>query len=149
MKIIFASDLSLNYVNAVPSAEELSELFSDAVREFRRADFSFLNLETVFGERADYTPLVKSGPSLLCSYDFFSYVEALRPSALGLANNHARDFGDEALADTMKFLESRGYPFCGAGMNLDEAYRPHIFEKGGTRVAIYAIALRGSLHVWH
>lgn len=140
MKILFASDLSLNYVNELPSKDEISSLFSDAVSEFRRVDFSFLNLETVFGERGDYVPLVKSGPSLLCSYGFFSYVDALRPSALGLANNHARDFGDKALAETIEFLDRQGYPHCGAGMNLDEAYIPHIFEKDGTRVAIYAIA---------
>lgn len=140
MKILFASDLSLNYVKSSPSLNEIEKLFADAAKEFRSVDFSFLNLETVFGERGDYTPIVKSGPSLLCSYDFFRYIDALKPSALGLANNHARDFGDEALSDTLKFLESRGYPYCGVGMNLDKAYRPHIFEKDGTRVAIYAIA---------
>ena len=140
MKIIFASDLSLNYVQTAPTECEAQSVFADARAEFEKADFSFLNLETVFGDRGDYTPLVKSGPSLLCSYDFFRYIDALKPSALGLANNHARDFGDEALADTMRFLEKKGYPYCGVGMNLDEAYRPHIFEKDGTRVAIYAIA---------
>lgn len=140
MKIIFASDLSLNYVQTAPTESEAQAVFADAKAEFEKADFSFLNLETVFGDRGDYTPLVKSGPSLLCSYDFFRYIDALKPTALGLANNHARDFGDEALSDTLKFLEEKGYPYCGVGMNLDEAYRPHIFEKDGTRVAIYAIA---------
>lgn len=140
MKILFASDMSLNYVTELPPVEEIKNIFAETEREFRSVDFSFLNLETVFGERNDYTPLIKSGPSLLCSYDFFNYVSALKPTALGLANNHARDFGDEALAETMKFLDGRGYIHCGAGMNLDEAYEPVIFEKDGTRVAIYAIA---------
>ena len=140
MKIIFAADMSLNYLQTAPTVAEAKAIFADVIEEFNRADFSFLNLETVFGEEGNYTPLPKCGPSLLSTYDFFSPIEALRPSALGLANNHARDFGDEALADTMKHLTERGYPFCGAGMNVDEAYKPHIFEKDGTRVAIYAIA---------
>ena len=140
MKILFASDISLNYAEKVPSESEARALFANTKKEFEKADFSMLNLETVYGERNDYTPLLKSGPSLLCSYDYFRYIDALRPSLLGLANNHARDFGDEALADTMKFLEEHGYPYCGVGMNIDEAYRPHIFEKDGTRVAIYAVA---------
>lgn len=140
MKLIFASDLSLNYIEKPLSSKETERLFADAAREFRNADFSMLNLETVFGERGDYTPLLKSGPSLLCSYDNFAYVDALRPSLLGMANNHSRDFGDEALADTIRFLDEKGYAHVGAGMNIDEAYEPAFFEKDGTRVAIFAIA---------
>ena len=140
MRIIFASDMSLNYIDTPLSPSEATLLFADAEREFKKADFSVLNLETVFGERNDYTPLLKSGPSLLCSYDNFAYIDALRPSLLGMANNHARDFCDEALFDTMKFLDSKGYMHIGVGMNLDEAYKPAFFDKDGTRVAIYAIA---------
>ncbi len=123
-----------------PSLAEAKQLFAEAEGEFRKADFSMINLETVFGERGNYVPLLKSGPSLLCSYDFFNCFHALRPSVLGMANNHARDFGDEALADTIKFLDEHGYTHVGAGMNLDEAYLPAIFEKDGTRVAIFAVA---------
>ncbi len=140
MKILFASDMSLNYMNEAPTLCEARTLFTEAAAEFHRADFSMVNLETVFGERGNYTPLIKSGPSLLCSYDFFNCFDALAPSLLGMANNHARDFGDEALADTIRFLDGKGYSHVGAEMNLDEAYAPHIFEKDGVRVAIYAIA---------
>ena len=140
MKILFASDMSLNYLTQAPTLEEARQLFAETEKEFRSVDFSLLNLETVFGEKNDYTPIVKSGPSLLCSYDFFNYFDALHPTALGLANNHARDFGDEALADTVRFISERGYMHVGAGMNLDEAYEPIFFEKDGTRVAIFAIA---------
>ena len=140
MKILFASDMSLNYFEKAPSLDEVKAIFADAEREFRKVDFSMLNLETVFGERGNYTPLIKSGPGLLCSYDYSVFIDALRPTALGIANNHVRDYGDEALKDTMDFLDERGYMHVGAGMNLDEAYEPILFEKDGTRVAIFAIA---------
>ena len=61
------------------------------------------------------------------------------PSAVGLANNHSRDYGPEPMFRTMDLLKEHGYQVFGAGKNIDEAYKPVIFEKGGTRVAIFAV----------
>ena len=71
--------------------------------------------------------------------DFIGYIDALTPSAVGLANNHTRDFGPEPMFRTMDLLKEHGYQVFGAGKNIDEAYKPAIFEKGDTRVAIFAV----------
>lgn len=139
MKILFASDMSFNCFTESPSEEMVNSIFGKTAEEFSKVDFSLLNLETIFGEPENYTPLVKSGPNLISSYAHSVFFDALHPTALGLANNHARDYGDEALADTMKFLSDKGYMLVGAGENIDKAYEPIIFEKDGERVAIYAV----------
>lgn len=51
-----------------------------------------------------------------------------------LANNHALDFGREALTDTCDLLDQEGISRIGAGRNLEEAKKPVILEKKGKRI---------------
>lgn len=53
-----------------------------------------------------------------------------------LANNHAMDYGADALFDTIELLEGAGVTTIGAGRNIDEAYRYRIVATaGGVNVA--------------
>ena len=47
-----------------------------------------------------------------------------------LANNHAKDYGAEALLDTIALLESAGVVALGAGSNDVEAFRHRVLEVG-------------------
>ena len=51
-----------------------------------------------------------------------------------LANNHALDFGTDALLDTCHTLDQAGIYRVGAGANLDEAKRPVIMEIKGKKI---------------
>jgi hypothetical protein len=57
---------------------------------------------------------------------------------VSVASNHAMDWGEDALLDTIALLDSKGIKTIGAGRNLAEARRPAIIEKNGIRVAILA-----------
>jgi len=57
---------------------------------------------------------------------------------VSLANNHALDFGFEALADTQQLLAERSIAFAGAGPNEAAARAPVIVERNGLRVAFLA-----------
>jgi poly-gamma-glutamate synthesis protein (capsule biosynthesis protein) len=57
---------------------------------------------------------------------------------ISLANNHAYDWGKEALLDTMARLKDAGLPYVGAGKNLAEARQPVILKRQGTRVGFLA-----------
>ena len=57
---------------------------------------------------------------------------------VSVASNHAMDWGEDALLDTIALLESKGIKAIGAGRNLGEARRPAIIEKNGIRVAFLA-----------
>jgi poly-gamma-glutamate synthesis protein (capsule biosynthesis protein) len=52
-----------------------------------------------------------------------------------LANNHAMDQGATGLLDTMRCLEKAGVAVCGAGKDLDDAYRATILARDGVKVA--------------
>jgi poly-gamma-glutamate capsule biosynthesis protein CapA/YwtB (metallophosphatase superfamily) len=55
-----------------------------------------------------------------------------------LANNHAMDFGEEGMLQTLANLERVGIASCGAGRDLDEARKPAILERHGIKVAFLA-----------
>ena len=50
---------------------------------------------------------------------------------VSLANNHAYDYGPDALIDTVDILNDAQLPFVGAGKNFDEASRPAYFHANG------------------
>jgi poly-gamma-glutamate capsule biosynthesis protein CapA/YwtB (metallophosphatase superfamily) len=53
--------------------------------------------------------------------------------AIGLANNHLGDFGDQALVETVERLRAGRLDSFGAGRNPSEAWAPVILERHGTR----------------
>ncbi|MXW96668.1 MAG: CapA family protein [Acidimicrobiaceae bacterium] len=92
------------------------------------SDLSVVNVEMAISDRG--TPHYKT-------YVFRAPPPAARRIAAGgvrvanLANNHAMDFGGDALADTIDLLEGAGVATIGAGRNIDEAYRYRILTTGG------------------
>jgi poly-gamma-glutamate capsule biosynthesis protein CapA/YwtB (metallophosphatase superfamily) len=115
-------------------------LFSGGVREvFAEADLAVLNLECCVSERgrrwdAPGKPFHFRAPP--------AAIEALADlgvDCVTLANNHALDFGPDALTDTLDLLERAGIQSAGAGADLDEAREPVVLEAGGVRVAVVGV----------
>ena len=92
------------------------------------SDLSVVNVEMAISDRG--TPHDKT-------YVFRAPPSAARRIAAGgvrvanLANNHAMDYGGDALSDTIDLLEGAGVATIGAGGNIDEAYRYRILTTGG------------------
>lgn len=57
---------------------------------------------------------------------------------VSLANNHAYDYGPDALIDTIDTLNDAKLPFVGAGKNLEEAMHPVYFHANGHVISIVA-----------
>jgi poly-gamma-glutamate synthesis protein (capsule biosynthesis protein) len=57
-----------------------------------------------------------------------------------LANNHALDFGEDALLDTLAHLDAAGIRAVGAGTDLEHARSPAVLERDGFRLAVVAFA---------
>lgn len=57
---------------------------------------------------------------------------------VGLANNHAYDYGPDALIDTIDTLNDAELPFVGAGKNIEEAMHPVYFHANGHVISIVA-----------
>lgn len=57
-------------------------------------------------------------------------------NGVSLANNHALDFGCDALLDSCAVLDAAGIRHTGAGINLEEAKRPVQVEIKGRKIGI-------------
>lgn len=55
---------------------------------------------------------------------------------VSLANNHAYDYGEEALLDTFTTLENAGIPYVGAGRNIEDAKKPLYLIANGMKIGI-------------
>lgn len=139
MKILFASDLSFNCFDRYPGDGAADAVMRGTAEVFRGADFRMVNLENVLGKAEDGAPIVKSGPNLLSDEAFVRFLDALNPTVVGLANNHAGDYGDAILLHTIDLLKGKGCQCAGAGKNLDEAYLPAVLTKDGVTVEIFAV----------
>lgn len=57
---------------------------------------------------------------------------------LSLANNHAMDYGEQSLFDTIETLDSLNLAHIGAGKDLEDAKKSYIKEINGKKIAILA-----------
>lgn len=63
---------------------------------------------------------------------------------LSVANNHAGDWGKEAMADTYARLSDAGIAYSGGGLNYAKAYTPKIIEMNGIKIAYLSFSEFGS-----
>ncbi|MFI0510592.1 CapA family protein [Streptomyces sp. WSLK1-5] len=115
-------------------------LFSQAVRNAVGAsDLFLLNLECCISDRD--TPVDLPGKAF-----FFrappraaGVLAELGANAVSLANNHALDYGPDALLDTRLHLARAGIRTVGAGATPEEARAPLVLEAGGLRIGVVAV----------
>ncbi|UYP48019.1 hypothetical protein NEF87_004304 [Candidatus Lokiarchaeum ossiferum] len=120
------------------SDDQSIKLFSDVKELLDQSDFSLLNLESPLTDKKQ--KLKKSGPNISASPTFSSTLNKIGFNAVGLANNHIMDMGENGLIDTMDSLKKNEISYCGAGRNIEEAQKLLILEKNGLKIGIIAIA---------
>jgi poly-gamma-glutamate capsule biosynthesis protein CapA/YwtB (metallophosphatase superfamily) len=122
-------------------AEGPASLFAPEVVDIaHEADLFVLNLECCISERgrpwpAPGKPFFFRAPPVA--------VETLRllgVDCVTLANNHALDYGEEALADTLDHLGRAGIATVGAGRDVESARAHAVLERDGVRVAVLGVA---------
>lgn len=106
----------------------------------RRADLFVLNLESCISERgapwpAPEKPFFFRAPP--AAVDLLTHLDV---GCVTLANNHALDYGEEALRDTLTFLDSAGIAHVGAGPDLEAARAPAMLDANGSRVEVVGLA---------
>jgi poly-gamma-glutamate capsule biosynthesis protein CapA/YwtB (metallophosphatase superfamily) len=103
------------------------------------ADLVLLNLECCISERgrpwqAPGKPFFFRAPP-----QAVELLVLLGTDCVTLANNHALDYGLDALADTLDHLAAAGIAVVGAGADLEQARRPATLTTGGLRVAVLGV----------
>lgn len=115
-------------------------LFTDEVREtFAQADLRVLNLECCVSRRgrewsAEGRPFHFRAPP-----EAVGVLTDLGVDCVTLANNHAMDYGEVSLRDTLRHLSRAGIRTAGAGRDREEARSPVVMKANDTRVAVIAV----------
>src|SRR6266571_3355578 len=118
-----------------------SSLFSPEVREAaREADLFVLNLECCVSDRGERWPDPAKPFFFRAPPVAVEALALLGVDCVTLANNHALDFGPEALLDTIELLGRAGIRIAGAGATSAEAEAPAVLQARGLRVAVIGLA---------
>jgi hypothetical protein len=102
-----------------------------------QADIRVAQVERVYSERGSLQVHSGGGHSRV-SPELASVFTDCGFDVVSVASNHAMDWGDDALLDTIDLLKKKGIRAIGAGRNLAEAREPAIVEKNGVKVAFLA-----------
>ena len=114
-------------------------------KELQSADITVVNNEFTYstgGEPlAGKTYTFRSEPSNVHLLQLFG------ADLVSLANNHSYDYGEEGFLETLEVLKEAGYPYMGAGRNLEEAAAVRYFVAGGRKIGfINATEIERSYH---
>ncbi|NLL79099.1 MAG: CapA family protein [Clostridiales bacterium] len=114
---------------------DITSCFSaDLMEEMRKTDVFMLNNEFTYTDRG--TPTPEKQYTFRAKPSHVSYLKDLSVDVVSLANNHAYDYGEVSLTDTLDTLTEAGIPYVGAGRNLEEASKPLYLMTKDLKIAL-------------
>ena len=142
MTMAFAGDVMfddsysiMNYYRSVGG--EITKCFDETLLDYmKQADLFMVNNECTFTNRG--TPTEGKTYTFRSDPQNAKILQDMGVDLVSLANNHAYDYGEISILDTMDTLTGSGIEYVGAGTTLDEAKTPFYYEIEGTKVAIVA-----------
>ena len=123
-----ASELARRPADSLVS-DDVAHLVADA-------DLTILNLECAISDRGEPWPepgkrfFFRAPPAAVQTLRY------LGVDCVTCANNHALDFGPDALHDTLGYLDEAGIAHVGAGGDLAAARMPAILTAAGLRIGV-------------
>lgn len=133
--LLFAGDvlLSDHVLNAYNKAGDISGVLDSELRRvIGESDIFMVNQEFPFSNRGTAAPDKQF--TFRLPTEKVSMFGEMGIDIVTLANNHALDFGTDALVDTLDTLDGAGIPHVGAGRNLDEAKEPVLLAVKGKTI---------------
>ena len=137
--LLGVGDMSLG----LPNAQFFFEL---AASTLRAADIFVGQVEHVFTSRGFVTSTGVSSPP--CDPENIEAFGFAGLTVATLAGNHIWDSGPPGIEDTINGLRNQGIETAGAGMNIDEARKPAIIERNGTRIGFLDYNCVGPERTW-
>lgn len=142
MKLALAGDTMLGRLVAelLRTCPSRSLVADEVVEVAREADLFVLNLECCISERGEPWPdpdkrfFFRAPPAAVHT------LTRLGVDCVTLANNHALDFGEQALLDTFKHLADAGIAWVGAGPDLTSARAPACLTTGSFRLGVVGVS---------
>ncbi len=112
----------------------------DVAEVARGADLFVLNLECCISERGSPWPDPRKPFFFRAPPAAVHTLSHLGVDCVTLANNHALDFGEQALLDTLRHLDAAGIAHVGAGPDAASARSPVVLDAGGFRLGVLGVA---------
>lgn len=134
----FAGDIlfDVNYaiMGNVRGSDDISQgIMPEVIERMQAADIMMLNNEFAYSNRG--TPTEEKQFTFRARPETAAYLTDMGVDIVSLANNHAYDYGPEALEDTLDTLRETGISYVGAGRNISEARKPVYYIVGDIKIA--------------
>jgi Bacterial capsule synthesis protein PGA_cap len=138
--LLFAGDF---YLRAGHSLQDHIDLFDPAIMGLvQQSTFSIVNFEGTI-PTADSQAIHKAGPHLAIDQRGPALLKSVGFRGITLANNHAMDYGVEALRRTLQLCANCGLSHVGAAFNSVEARQPlKVLLPGNVRLQVLSFCER-------
>jgi len=141
LTFLFAGDLLLDdsyspMIRLKARKNGILDCFSeDTIQMMQGADVFMLNNEFPYTDRG--TPTQGKKYTFHAKPENVKILDQLGVDMVALANNHAYDYGEVSLLDTLDTLNNDNMLYAGAGHNLTEASAPVVFQNQNIKIAIF------------
>ncbi len=106
------------------------------IKKMKAVDYMVMNNEFTYTDRGSAT---RGKKFTFRAHPYMAKeLNKMGVDLVSLANNHAYDYGEVSLLDTMKTLDDVNVKYVGAGKNIKEAEKPVYFTKNGIKIAVLA-----------
>jgi poly-gamma-glutamate capsule biosynthesis protein CapA/YwtB (metallophosphatase superfamily) len=138
-RLVYGGDLLLGkqFNFALHDAQSRARIFADIEPVLARSEIRMLNAEGVIAQGGEYFDKADPTPHMFRAHP--NAIEVLTKAGFNLVsvgNNHAVDYGREALVEMLTRLQHAGVEYTGGGYDLKDARRPAYVKVGSLSVAI-------------
>jgi poly-gamma-glutamate capsule biosynthesis protein CapA/YwtB (metallophosphatase superfamily) len=128
-------------VAEVLSQDSSAKVVSEEVIELTRAaDLFLLNLECCISTQGEPWPAPGKPFFFRAPPAAVDLLVELGVDCVTLANNHALDFGYDALIDTLDYLDHAGISHVGAGNDISAARKSEVLAKNGFSIEVFGFS---------
>ena len=113
-------------------------LFNECLAVFQNSDLVVGNMEFPLADEGK--AVAKTGPVLSGKPHFAEVFKNAGFHLLGMANNHIKDLGPDAVLSSMQTVKEYGMNHVGAGQNLSAAKKPFLQKINGQTIGVMAFA---------
>ena len=138
-----ASETKILFVGDTMLARSVGEKIQNGIDPFELIKPVFVdyqaiiaNLETTVSDKG--TAVIGKAYKFRAPVQSIDFLKNANITAVSLANNHTKDYGDEALIDTMDRLKTGGIDYFGAGINQEEAFSGKVIDVSGVKIGLIA-----------
>lgn len=137
MKLLFIGDVMLGrLMNDRLKDNSFSYPWGDTLDIFNSVDVRFCNLECAISDKGE--PWTQKVFYFRSDAKNVAVLKEAGIDCVSLANNHALDYGYEALWEMLDLLKAQKIHYAGAGKDNLHATRPAVFEVQGLKIGFLA-----------